>query len=122
MFMLAMSFFTWWYGQGWQQVAKSLNQRLKSTMELYSVEQLLRTLFSPWRRIISYPGSSFRDKWHAWLDNLFSRFMGFLVRIFVLLIAVLSIVVIALATIIEIILWPILPLLVPGCMVAAIVT
>jgi hypothetical protein len=121
MFMLVMSFFTWWYGQGWTRVAKSLSKRLESIIELYSVQQLARTLFSPWRRIISYPGASLADKWRAWGDNIFSRIIGFIVRIFVLLIALLNVIVVAMVTLIELIVWPLIPLSVPACIVAAVV-
>jgi hypothetical protein len=118
MVMLLVAFFGWWYGRGWAQVAQSFSRRLKGVMDLFSVEQLLRTLFAPWRRIITYPGASLAEKWRAWGDNLFSRVIGFVVRLFVLLAAFASLILIAILTVLEILIWPLLPAAIPGSLVA----
>jgi len=118
MVMLAASFLSWWYGRGWKNVIGSFEPRLQGVVELFSVTQLLRTLFAPWRRIITYPGASMEEKWRAWGDNAFSRVIGFVVRIFVLLTAACAMLVVAILTIIQIALWPLLPLAIPGCLVA----
>jgi len=88
---------------------------------MFSVKQLLRTLLSPWRRIISYPGASLDERWRAWGDNLFSRVIGFIIRVFVLFAAMLVVIFVALLVGLEIIVWPLLPLAGPGCIVAGIV-
>ena len=114
--MLVLAFFSWWYGRGWRQVAGSF-RRLRAVSQLFSVGQLLRTLFAPWRRIITYPGASLADKWRAWGDNLFSRMIGFVVRLIVLLAAAIALAIIMLLTALETILWPLLPLAIPGCLI-----
>ncbi len=119
--MLVLSFFWWWYGRGWKQVLDSFGGRLNSILNSFSVKQLLRTLFSPWRRIISYPGASLGDKIRAWADNMVSRVIGFIVRIFVLLGAVVALVIIGILTIVELIAWPLLPLAIPGLFIAGLV-
>lgn len=116
--MLVLSFFSWWYGRGWAQVAQSLNPRVKGIKDSFSVNQLLRTLFAPWRKIITYPGASLQAKMRAWGDNLFSRMIGFVIRISVLFAAALSMGFVALFTLIELVLWPLLPIAVPGCLIA----
>ncbi len=120
MAMLIISFFSWWYGQGWGMVAASFKRRLNAVATSYSISQLLQTLFSPWRRIISYPGSSIRDKWRAWADNFFSRSIGFVVRILVLIAAVISLLIVGLLTIIELLVWPLLPIAILLCIVKGI--
>lgn len=110
---MLISLFSWWYGQGWKQVIASLGPRLGGISEAFSVPQLLKTLFAPWRRIITMPGRSLEARFRAWADNMFSRVIGFIVRIFVLLAAFVSAAVVALLTVAEIILWPVLPLAVP---------
>lgn len=119
--MLVLSFFSWWYGKGWKQVFVSLGPRLKAVAVNFSVVQLLRTLFQPWRRIISYPGASLQAKVQAKLDNLVSRVIGFIVRFFVLVGALLAAIGVAILTILEVILWPLLPLAIPGCLIAGLV-
>ncbi len=118
--MLVLSFFSWWYGRGWRQVAVSFGPRLRGVLDDFSVFQLIRTLFQPWRRIITYPGSSLAEKFHAWGDNTVSRAVGFTVRAGVLAAAFLALIVVAILTFVEIIIWPLLPLAIPGCLIAGI--
>jgi hypothetical protein len=77
---------------------------------MFSVGTLLRTLFAPWRRIVSYPGASLSAHFQAAMDNLVSRAVGFTVRIFVLVAAALAMVIVAIVAVIEIIAWPLIPL------------
>lgn len=86
-------------------------------MASFSVRQLLRTLFAPWRKIISYPGRSLQDRFRAWLDNMFSRLVGFVVRVSVLMAAVVTIIAVSILTMLELVLWPLLPLAIPGCLI-----
>lgn len=115
------AFFSWWYGQGWIQVAQSFKPRLAVVSNSFSVRQLIPTLFSPWRRIVSDPGRSLEDKWRAAVDNAFSRVVGFFVRIFVLLAALVCMLLIALGTLLELMLWPFLPIAVPVLIILGVV-
>ncbi len=115
--MLVVAFFSWWYGQGWAGVFGSLSRRQKTVANTFSVNQLLKTLFAPWRRIITYPGATLPEKFRAWSDNLFSRAVGFVVRLFVLLAACLVLIIVGLLTIIEIAVWPLLPVAIPAGLV-----
>ncbi len=121
MAMLILSFFSWWYSRGWQQVALDFRPRLRGVMNAFSARQLLRTLFEPWRRIITYPGASLEERFRAWGDNLFSRMVGFVVRFFVLLATLVTLVLVALLTAIELVIWPLLPVAIPGCFIAGLV-
>lgn len=114
---MALELFRWWYGRGWQLMFVMAGQRLQHLGEAFSVGSLLRTLFAPWRRIISYPGASLDAKLRAMLDNLVSRCIGLVVRVVVLLAAGVVAVVAALIGIIQIVVWP----LIPAVVVAAIV-
>lgn len=116
--MLVGSFFTWWYGRGWRQVAGSFRPRLQGVADSFSVGLLVPTLFEPWRRIITPTGRSLEEKWRAWADNMFSRIIGFVVRLLVLLAAGLTVVVVAVLSLIEVLVWPLVPLAVPGLIVA----
>lgn len=118
---MLFAFFSWWYGQGWRQVASNFGPRIGRTADSFSVNQLLRTLFAPWRRIISDPGRALDDKIRAWADNLFSRIIGFIVRLGVLVAAALVVTFVALLTIVEIIAWPLIPLLVPVLIILGVI-
>jgi hypothetical protein len=121
MIMLVASFFSWWYGRGWKQVLDSFGPRARAVMDNFSVNQLLKTLFAPWRRIITYPGSNIEERFRAWGDNLFSRLVGFVVRFLVLLAALLVMIIVMLLTVVELVVWPLLPAAVPGFILAGIV-
>jgi hypothetical protein len=108
--MFISAFFSWWYGEGWSQVVSSLSSRLDSVASAFSVNQLLSTLFAPWRRIITYPGASLAEKFHAWSDNIFSRTIGFIIRLIVLLTALLISIVVVLISLVELVIWPLLPI------------
>jgi len=107
MFMLDL--FSWWYGSGWAGVLASTRHRFADLAETFSVRTLVLTLFSPWRRIITYPGASIEAKLRAIGDNLVSRFVGFMVRFFVLLAAAISFLFLCLAGVLELVLWPLIP-------------
>ena len=119
--MLLASFFSWWYGRGWREVLTGFGGRIRGVAATFSVDQLLKTLFAPWRRIISYGGDAFADRVRAWFDNIFSRAVGFVVRLIVLFTALIVIVAVTVFTLIEIIIWPLLPLAVPILIIAGLV-
>jgi len=109
--MLAISLVTWWYSKGWINTMTNLSSMVTGISRLFSVPILLRTLFAPWKRIISYPGSSLDAKMRAFADNMVSRAVGFVVRILVLLTALIVEALAGSIGIIWIILWPCIPLL-----------
>ncbi|HEX4774114.1 MAG TPA: hypothetical protein VH234_01185 [Candidatus Saccharimonadales bacterium] len=117
---MLVSFLGWWYGRGWRQVANSFKPRLQGVADSFSVNLLIPTLLEPWRRIVTNPGRSLEEKWRAWADNTFSRIVGFVVRSFVLLVAGFTLIVVAVLTVIEMIIWPLVPLALPGFIVAGV--
>jgi len=110
--MLALEFFTWWYSRGWRQLAKNMQRRIALTSSMFSVPILLRTLFAPWKRIITYPGASIEAKVRAFSDNMVSRFVGFTVRILVLFAAAIMLLIVSAVAVVELVAWPLLPVLV----------
>lgn len=117
MFMLVVAFFSWWYGRGWRDVAINIGPRLGGIAATFSVNQLLRTLFQPWRRIITYPGDGLGAKIRAWGDNMFSRAVGFVVRLIVLFAALVVLIVTLVFSVIEVVCWPLLPPAIPVLLV-----
>jgi len=109
--MLAFELFTWWYGQGWAQLSKNVRHRIVGTSNMFSVPILIQTLFSPWKRIITYPGASIDAKLRAFGDNMVSRAVGFTVRVLVLLAAAIMLLIVSIAAIIEVVAWPLVPIM-----------
>jgi hypothetical protein len=121
MHMIMFGLFTWWYGQGWALLMKNVQRRLVLTMHIFSVPILLRTMFAPWRRIMTYPGASLGDHFRASLDNLISRMVGFVVRILALIAAMIVVVFVGIIGVLEIIAWPLLPMAIVGALIEAVV-
>lgn len=112
-----LEFVKWWYGPGWAGVVTNIKARAETLSDMFSVSILLRTLFSPWRRIITYPGAGLDAHFRAMLDNLVSRFIGFMVRVCVLIAAGVGFSVLLIASLVELVLWPLLPLVGIGLVV-----
>jgi hypothetical protein len=116
--MLVVAFLQWWYGPGWGDASRRLVARIEGTYLEFSVPILLRTLFSPWRRITSPPGTSLEQKLRAVVDNAVSRAVGFSVRVMALIAAGGIIVTYAVVGSVLLALWPLLPLAGPALIVA----
>jgi hypothetical protein len=109
--MFILEVITWWYGRGWRELLHRLEALYGSVGRSLSVSLLLRTLFAPWRQIISYGQESFIDGLRASLDNAVSRMVGFSVRMIILLVAGVAVVLITIISLVALILWPVLPVL-----------
>ena len=111
--MLFAEFFTWWYSRGFIELFMRLRRSIVGIWSKLSVTILLKTLFEPWRRIVSESGGSIRDKSRALVDNAVSRMVGFVIRISVIIAALVVIILICLVGALLLVLWPAAPLLVP---------
>lgn len=107
--MLAVAFIRWWYGAGWKNLAHNVQRRSQRTVDSFSVPTLARTLFAPWKRIVTAPGAGIDAHLRAIGDNIISRLVGFTVRLTVLFSAGISLVIILLIGILQLMLWPLLP-------------
>jgi len=113
--MLLVAFIRWWYGDGWVRTIKKSKSSLVGLAQSYSILILLKTLFAPWKQInAGNPANmAIGDRFRQLLDKLISRFVGFMVRSLTLLAAGVSLLVMLILRIVFIIVWPLLPLMVP---------
>ncbi len=110
MFMLLVSFFKWWYGDGWRQRARMVIDRIDSTTDYFSLDLLVKTLFAPFRQISA--GSvdgSLEVKLRALGDRLISRLIGAIVRSMLIVIGLLTIAIQTLLGGIVLLVWVIVP-------------
>lgn len=106
---MLFEFVAWWYGRGWLDAVRTARGWVARVQAEFSAGLLLKTLFSPWKQIVSLPGRSLGEKFNAMIDNLISRVVGFGVRLFALLAAAALMVLAVMAGIIFIIFWPLMP-------------
>jgi hypothetical protein len=110
--MLVVEFFTWWYGRGFIELFKRFGSLLSSVWQRFSVLILLKTLFAPWRRITTEGGRSIQERSRALVDNLVSRLVGFTIRFFVIIAALISELLLGVIGLVVLIVWPLAPPLV----------
>lgn len=108
---MVLELLRWWYGPGWILAFRRIWIRTKNVSLAFSTPTLLKTLFSPWKRI-QYQGKSFDAKIQAMVDNLISRVVGFTVRLGVLLASLVMICGSFVLSITIVAIWPIVPLLI----------
>lgn len=110
--MILTQFLRWWYGSGWMSAGKELVFLLRRTAGEFSLGILLRTLYSPWKRTINLAGPNtpinVRIQW--WIGNQISRFIGLLIRLITLCLALVLMVVISALGLAGLVLWPLLPI------------
>ena len=110
--MFIVGLFSWWYGAGWVRCISAVRGGLASIYDYFSLDLLLRTLFSPFRQISA---GSVRGpigvQLRALVDNLISRVIGAIVRSVVIVIGAVALLISCLLGGLRIALWPFIPLL-----------
>lgn len=90
--MVILGMLSWWYTTGWKLRALRLREKVASTMDYFSIDLLLRTLFSPFRQISAgRVDGPLNAKMRAFFDRLISRMIGAMVRTFMIVIGIVAI-------------------------------
>jgi hypothetical protein len=112
--MLAVSFLQWWYFKGWLIYFDGFRAKMRNMADFFSIGLLLRTLFQPFRQISANETGEkggLEGALIAFFDRLLSRFIGFVVRVCII---VAGIIIMALQLVLGLalaLLWPCIPLL-----------
>ena len=112
---MLMRFFSWWYGKGLAWRAEQILDGIERSVDTFSLGLLLKTWFAPFRQIDAGAGAggSLDARIRRALDKLLSRFIGALLRTFVMIIGVFYIAGKTIFGLLGMILWlfaPILPI------------
>lgn len=91
--------------EAWKSVFKTV-QRVE---HVFAVPVLLKTLFSPWKQIVTLPGRSLDEKLRAAVDNLVSRIVGFFARLGALILATISMTAAFALMLVVAFAWPFIP-------------
>jgi hypothetical protein len=91
--MLLISLFSWWYTGGLKVRIKKLLAGLSRTLDLFSFSLLIRTLFAPFRQISAAQAdlAPINIRMRMFFDRTFSRIIGAIMRIVVLVIGLIVI-------------------------------
>lgn len=86
--MKKQNFFIWYYNQGIHELLEIWKNFLLFFWRYFSIWELIKTLFSPWRKDVSmktWRGFNPQKMVELFIANIFSRIIGAIVRIFVIL-------------------------------------
>lgn len=109
--MFIVGLLTWWYGAGWKRRAVAVYEKLAGVYDYFSLDLLLRTLFSPFRQISAGKVQGpLAVQMRALVDNLISRVIGAIVRSLMIIIGIVAIVISVTMGLISIVLWAAVPL------------
>lgn len=110
--VLAFALLRWWYTDGWRARARLIANRLDGTIDYFSIDLLLKTLFSPFRQISAgRVDGPLGVQMRALVDKLFSRVIGAFIRLIILVIGGIIIGVQVLLGLLILIGWTLVPLL-----------
>ena len=112
-----MGLLSWWYGAGWVAEAKRVRERIASVADYFSIGLLAKTLFSPFRQISAgNVNGPLAVKWRAFVDRLISRCIGAMMRTFLIVFGIVAIALIAVAGVVALVVWLLIPILpIVGC-------
>lgn len=92
MFMAIWGMMTWWYTDGWRQCWLRVKERLMATLDFFSVDLLIKTLFAPFRQISAgNVRGPLGVQMRAFFDRLVSRCIGTVVRLVMIGVGVITI-------------------------------
>lgn len=114
--MFMVDLLQWWYFRGWGVFFSGLRTKLGDTADLFSIGDMFRTLFKPFRQISAgASGSEALDaKMAQFFDRLISRIVGMFARLTIILAGTVVLILELIFGTILMILWPVVPLL-PVC-------
>lgn len=108
---LAPAYFKWHYTSAFRSILFIWMDLLWFVYNFFSVPMILRTFFSPWKRLGEEPRSGFHPQefFEALVVNTMMRIVGVIIRTFFLTFAIMALVVTLLGGMATLILWPVLP-------------
>lgn len=103
---------SWWYGRGFHDYLVRIQNMFASIYDYFSIDLLLKTLFSPFRQISAgQVHGPIGAQMRALADQLFSRVIGAVVRLFMVVFGTISCLVIGIVALLGVIVWVLAPFL-----------
>ena len=112
----------WWYAKGWGVFSGDLKRKIKDTADTFSIGELLRTLFKPYRQIDASSNTNTSEPFLSVIfGKLVSRLVGFATRTVLIISGIVVILGESLIGGFVMIIWPLIPLLPIAGIVMAII-
>jgi hypothetical protein len=108
-----LTYFSWWYGEGLVKFWTAILVMTQKIFSFFSIKLLIRTIFDPWKRdAYTIENASLQDKLKLWLNNLISRFIGFVIRLFTIILGICATTLFFLVMILFFAAWFLLPIII----------
>ncbi len=110
--MFVIGILGWWYSRGWALRVAKVKDGLSGLMDYFSIDLLLKTLFSPFRQISAGKvRGPLGVQMRAFFDRLTSRMIGAMVRLTMIIVGSLALIFYGLFSLLMLIIWAVIPLL-----------
>lgn len=110
--MVIVGTLVWWYTKGFLDELSRVWQGLEKVYDYFSIDLLLKTLFSPFRQISAgRVRGPLAVQMRAFFDRLFSRLIGAVVRVTMIIIGSVWLLVMGFVSLGRLVLWLFLPFL-----------
>jgi hypothetical protein len=109
---VTLDFALWWYSGGLKKLYLWLAALFGWLNNFFSVKRVVFTMFEPWKRVVSEkrPGlEGFRD---FLIDNFISRLVGFVMRVLILMVYLVSILLLTIFAIMAFAFWTLWPFII----------
>ena len=112
----------WHYTEAYKELFSVSKNLIWFVISFFSIPQLLKTLFSPWRRIVEEKKKSwnFEDFASRIVINIISRIIGAIMRLIVIGIGLVFLFATLAISVITCVLWVFMPIIIIGCFVLGI--
>lgn len=109
--MVIVGLLQWWYGAGWRERLGMVGARLARIFDAFSLDLLVKTWFAPFRQIgAGQVRGNISIQFRAFLDRLFSRLVGGVIRTFVIVFGTVTLVIAGVLGLVEVLMWLMVPL------------
>lgn len=109
--MIIIDAIGWWYGWGWLHVLEVMKRRLVRIYNIFSIRQMVRTLFAPWKEDRVTGSQGLDQMMRALVMNSVARLVGFSVRMMIIIFWALISSTIFFAGVLLFVVWPLTPVL-----------
>jgi len=118
-FSLLQHYLIWHYGQAITSYLRVYKNFWWFLVQFFSIKELLASLFSPFKRMTETRTKKFdlEDFFGALMINILSRLIGFVIRSFLIITGIVSLVTYSVFGLFFYGVWLIAPLLIPVCLV-----
>ena len=110
--MFLVDIISWWYGNGFIRRISIAKANFRKTLDFFSIQILLKTLFKPFKQISADESSnSINMFFQVFFDKLISRIVGFFARTFLIIAGIIVIILQLILNCMIVVIWLIIPIL-----------